>query len=121
MSVAIVMAKPSNFYVSVADGSADASGVGEQQTSSALNRHVADGTYTFKIHTTNGSTLGGSSLISVGQVGAMAVSSGAFTGNENTLKMGRQRRRNKIHGILNAPNSPNMDAELARWRTAMER
>jgi hypothetical protein len=96
----IVMASPTKFYLTVGDGSADASGVGEQQTASALSA-VANGTYTFKIHTSDAFI--GSSQVSIGQIGAMTVSSGAFTGSENTLILGGSANATTFTGAFNAP------------------
>ena len=93
---AITMIKSTKFYLSVVDGSANASGTGEQQTASAIGS-VPNGTFAFRVHSSN-ITQG-----SLAQVGTFAVNSGSVTGSDDTLVTGGSVSSQSLTGSFNAP------------------
>lgn len=98
----ITLASTTKFYLSEIDGSANASGVGEQQTAAALTA-TPSGTFVFRIH--NNGALINSTQVSLAQVGVMTVSSGSFTGTEDVLSTGTGDATLPITGSLNAPTA----------------
>ena len=96
LEFAITMIKPSKFYLTEVDGTANASGVGEQQTASAI-ASVPNGTFAFRIH--NNTTLNGP----VAQVGAFTIASGAVTGNDDALVSTGNVTSQSLTGSFNAP------------------
>ncbi len=99
---AITMVSPSKFYLSEVDGSSNASGTAEQQTSSALTT-APSGTFVFKLHT--GGALIQSVTSNVAQVGALTVSTGTVAGNEDSLVSGGSATSLSLTGSFNAPIS----------------
>lgn len=96
LQFAITMIKPSKFYLTEVDGTANASGVGEQQTASAIGS-VPNGTFAFRIH--NNTTLNGP----IAQVGAFTIASGAVTGNDDALVSAGSVSSQSVTGSFNAP------------------
>ncbi|HEY1462654.1 MAG TPA: hypothetical protein VGF44_04480 [Terriglobales bacterium] len=99
---AITLVSASKFYMSEVDGNANASGTAEQQTATALTT-APSGTFVFKIHT--GGALIQSNPSTVAQVGALTVSTGAVTGNEDVLTTGGSIASLSVTGTFNAPVS----------------
>jgi hypothetical protein len=93
---AITMVKSSKFYLTKVDGTANASGFGEQQTTSAITS-VPNGTFAFRIHNEN--TLQGP----IAQVGAFTINNGAVTGNEDVLISSGSVSSESLTGSFNAP------------------
>lgn len=93
---AITMIKASKFYLTEVDGTANASGTGEQQSASAITS-VPNGTFAFRIHNQN--TLQGP----IAQVGAFTIANGAVTGNEDVLISGGSVSSQSLTGSFNAP------------------
>jgi hypothetical protein len=96
IQLAITMTKPSKFYLTEVDGTANASGIGEQQTASAITS-VPNGTFAFRIHNEN--TLQGP----IAQVGAFTINNGAVTGNEDVLISTGSVSSESLTGSFNAP------------------
>jgi hypothetical protein len=95
---AITMVSSSKFYLTEIDGAANISGVGEQQTASALNA-VPDGKFVFRIH--NEGTLNGS----LAQVGLLTLSGGVGSGNEDVLDSNGTASSPTLTASFNAPVS----------------
>lgn len=96
LQFAITMVKSSKFYLTSVDGTANASGIGEQQTASAITS-VPNGTFAFRIHNEN--TLQGP----IAQVGTFTIANGVVTGNEDVLVSGGSVSSQSLTGSFNAP------------------
>ncbi|HEY1799471.1 MAG TPA: hypothetical protein VGG46_00950, partial [Terriglobales bacterium] len=77
-------------------GAANASGIGEQQTASAI-ASVPNGTFAFRMHSTI--TLNGP----IAQVGAFTIASGVVTGNDDALVSSGSVSSQTLTGSFNAP------------------